>query len=666
MLCTKERGSLPINHVDAGTAHLRASGLPEGAISVYSHHIGLCDLPAELAKDERSRQDAAEGALRDYNIKLSTDAKLVELLGVHFEADPQAPLDSPRPTRKLRGFERRLLLSSLVDADHSNTAQHYSGEPECETVACRWEQRLEALDKYVQNLGVKGGMRNALRSQVYESCRSASPDQPIWACDSPVGTGKTTAVMAYLLRAAIALNLRHIFVVLPYTNIVRQSAETYRLALTLPGENPASVIAEHHHQAEFATPDLRYLTMLWDCPIIVTTVQFFETLGTHQTARLRKLHQLPGSAVFIDEAHASMPIHLWPFMWEQMKCLAREWTCRFVLGSGSLAKFWENPRILGESKTETLPSMIPDDLRMVSSGLDRQRIRYQSFQEPLNRATLCDWIERYRGARLVVLNTVQSAAVVARELQQRGTTTLHLSTALAPIHRERILKTVRGYLQHSPNLDWVLVATSCVEAGVDLSFATAFRERCRASSLVQVGGRVNRHGEQSVGLVWDFVVSDPLLTIHPDFKHGRDVVDELFRNRMWDRDVTEVMSYALEEEFKRHSKESEIDDLLKCEAIGCYPTVTKLTRIISADTKLVLIDRPLIEALRAGVSIDRHALLAKSVQLWSSKIKKLGLMEIERDSGLYAWEYEYDEHFLGIMEGILKLMQIDVDGYAIV
>jgi hypothetical protein len=87
-------------------------------------------------------------------------------------------------------------------------------------------------------------MRNELRSRVYDSCRSASPDHLIWACDSPVGSGKTTAIMAYLLQAATALNLRHIFVVLPYTNIVRQSTETYRQALTLPGENPACEYAD--------------------------------------------------------------------------------------------------------------------------------------------------------------------------------------------------------------------------------------------------------------------------------------------------------------------------------------------------------------------------------------------------------------------------------------
>ncbi|WP_425396493.1 hypothetical protein [Aeoliella sp.] len=52
--------------------------------------------------------------------------------------------------------------------------------------------------------------------------------------------------------------------------------------------------------------------------------------------------------------------------------------------------------------------------------------------------------------------------------------------------------------------DWVLVATSCVEAGVDLSFQAAFRERFAAASTLQTAGRVNRHGERGRGEVFDF------------------------------------------------------------------------------------------------------------------------------------------------------------------
>jgi CRISPR-associated endonuclease/helicase Cas3 len=667
VLRTKERGGLPINHVDAGVAHLSRSRQVEAAIAVYSHHIGLCDVPTERAKDLLARQDSASAACRDYKIKQMTDVRLPGLLSLHRGVVSGSTALLANLSRQCTGLERRLLLSCLVDADHTDTARHYGEQPDFSSVEGRWAERLAALDRYVGSLGGDSGPRDLLRSKIYAACRVANPDSFMWACDSPVGSGKTTAIMAYLLRAAVALGLRHIFVVLPYTNVVQQSVDVYRRALVLPGEDPEKVIAAHHHLAEFRSADLRFLTTLWDAPIIVTTaVQFFETLGANQTPRLRKLHQLPGSAVFIDEAHAAMPIHLWPFMWDQVKSLARDWSCRFVLGSGSLAKFWENPRILGEGKTETIPSMIPDDIRAASSIFEQSRVAYQTRPDVLNRAQLCDWIQGETGSRLVVLNTVQSAAVVASELRRRGISTLHLSTALAPVHRKAILRLVRFRLKTRPELDWVLVATSCVEAGVDLSFATAFRERCRAASLVQIGGRVNRHGERSEGRVWDFIVNDPLLPAHPDFKHSRDVVEDVFRKTMWEGDLTSLMTYALEQEFKRSSGEQKIEELFRKEGVGSYPDVARLTRLITSDTRLVVIDPGVIAAVSAGVVVDRHKLLARSVQLWSSKIKNLALKQIGHGAELYAWEYDYDPKFLGIMAGVLKMNQIDRDSYAFV
>ncbi len=664
---TSERGALPVNHVDAGVAHLSALREIEAAIAVYGHHIGLCDLSEERAKEALARQDPAQAACRDHRIKQATDASLPQLVSQHTKAVPCDPSPASQLRRGFTGMERRLLLSCLVDADHTDTARHYGDQPDLSPGKSLWKERLAALDRYVGHLGSEPGPRTTHRSQIYQACRSAAPGHLIWACDSPVGSGKTTAIMAYLLQAAISLELRHIFVVLPYTNIVQQSVDTYRKALVLPGEDPEKIVAAHHHQAEFSSADLRFLTTLWDAPIVVTTaVQFFETLGANQTIRLRKLHQLPGSAVFVDEAHTAMPIHLWPFMWDQIRSLTREWRCRFVLGSGSLAKFWENPRIFGEGKIEKLPTMIPDQIRAASTVFEQSRVVYRSRPDALTMATLCDWIQTITGPRLVVLNTVQSAAVVASELRRRGVLTLHLSTALAPIHRKIILRLIRLRLKTKPQLDWVLVATSCVEAGVDFSFGMAFRERCRTSSIVQIGGRVNRHGERPDGVVWDFIVNDPLLTLHPDFKHSRDVVEDIFRKGMWNQDLTTLMTYALEQEFKRQSGGQKIDELFQKEAVGSYPRVAELTRLINSDTRTVVIDARLIDAIRNGARIDRRELLARSVQLWFSKIGKFALVPIGNGAEIYAWGYEYDAKFLGIMAGVLKLSQMERDSYAFI
>ena len=164
------------------------------------------------------------------------------------------------------------------------------------------------------------------------------------SCDGPVGLGKTTAVTAYLMRVAAETTpqLRRLFIVAPYTNIITQTVERLRAALVLPGERPEDVVAEHHHRVDFDNIADRDLAALWRAPVVVTTaVQFFETLASNEPSRLRKLHELPGSAVFIDEAHAVLPTPLWPQNWRWLCQLAESWSCRFVFASGSQAQFWE-------------------------------------------------------------------------------------------------------------------------------------------------------------------------------------------------------------------------------------------------------------------------------------------------------------------------------------
>ena len=95
---------------------------------------------------------------------------------------------------------------------------------------------------------------------------------------------------------------------------------------------------------------------------------------------------------------------------------------------------------------------------------------------------------------------------------------LHLSTALAPIDRELVIQRVRRLLLQKNYSDWALVATSCVEAGVDFSFRTAIRESCSVASLIQTGGRVNRHGEwESCGGV-GCSVAGPAIQPKPGFR----------------------------------------------------------------------------------------------------------------------------------------------------
>jgi CRISPR-associated endonuclease/helicase Cas3 len=430
---------LPVQHTDAGTAYLlNALNLPIGAALVRSHHIGLPDFVEEENRGNLFFRDEAVLDRVDQTLARLVQAHHKALDGVH------QPITQNLQIKGTPTILFRIALSCLCDADHSDTSVHYGDQTvEEPIVELRPTERLAALDRYVSELA-GDNERSRQRSQVYLVCRNADTKSNIASCDAPVGTGKTTAVMAHLLMQAKKRQIRRIFVVLPFTNIINQSVRIYRSALVLPDENPMHVVAELHHRAEFQDIQTRQFTALWKAPIVVTTaVAFFETLAASTPAALRRLHALPGSAVFIDESHAALPTGLLPLAWKWMKEFATEWNCYWVLGSGSLNRFWRIPEF--DSATPEIPEILPDEVRNRLEAYENTRVRYEFQDTPFNTSELVNWVTSLPGPRIVILNTVQSAAVVAREVAMRfGRTSVeHLSTALTPLDREKVLHRVK-------------------------------------------------------------------------------------------------------------------------------------------------------------------------------------------------------------------------------
>ncbi len=161
----------------------------------------------------------------------------------------------------------RLLFSCLTHADHGDAARASGGERQrMSSPKLRASERLLALKKYVDGLKSQNDEteRNRLRSSFFSACADIWQDNSISICDAPVGTGKTTAVMARLLATAERHKLRRVFVILPFTNIISQSVSVYRRSLTLTGESSNDVVAEIHHRADFEDVESRKLTALWD------------------------------------------------------------------------------------------------------------------------------------------------------------------------------------------------------------------------------------------------------------------------------------------------------------------------------------------------------------------------------------------------------------------
>lgn len=648
VLCeqSRRRRHLPVDHTDAGSAALQKMGSGCAAMLVYSHHQGLPDLSTEFAARGCSifRNGNAE-------VRTETDAALPALLRQHEALFPR------KPNKEVQAYDGdpavflRMALSCLVDADHGDTAAAF-GQTEKAMPELRPQERLAALDHYVSKLG-ETDERSSLRRELYQSCRSAEAHSGFSVCGSPVGSGKTTAVMAHLLEQACKRNARRIFVVLPYTSIIRQSVDIYRKALVLPGETPEDVVAELHSRADFEDIETRYLTALWRAPIVVTTaVAFFETLSSHNPAALRRLHELPGSLIFVDEAHSALPLRLLPLAWHWMNVLSDEWSCYWVLASGSLVRYWELQPLSGLSMPQPeIAELVRPDLQRELSRYESSRITFRWREKPIGRKELPKWVQEAPGPRLLILNTVQSAAVIAADMAAKfGQTHVeHLSTALTPEDRGNTIDRIRRRLADPDDADWTLVATSCVEAGVDFSFRTGFREISSLLSLLQAAGRVNRHGRNTEAVMWSFSLQDDsMLPKNPALDVSAAVLRSYFQKRL---PITpELSTRSMQDELVRDdSCMSAICDFAELEAAQQFRTLAQKFRVIDQKTVLAVPDDSMASAIAEGRAswqeLQRHA-----VSVRKEKIVLWHLREIA--DGIYQWTLGYDS-FLGYMHGVL-------------
>jgi CRISPR-associated endonuclease/helicase Cas3 len=255
---------------------------------------------------------------------------------------------------------------------------------------------------------------------------------------------------------------------------------------------------------------------------------------------------------------------------------------------------------------------------------------------------------------LLVVNTVQNAGVIAKHLSEvwRNSSVEHVSTALTPEHRETTYERVRRRLADPGDTNWTLVATSCVEAGVDFDFASGLRERASLMSLLQLSGRVNRHGRRGQAAVIDFTLAPhALFNKHPAFEQSALVLGELFtEGRVSAGNCLE----AMKRELNRSDLKPFLEQLRIQENGGNFPAVEELFRVISANTVTAVVNRDLIERLQNYEPVSFRDLQRGSVQLWLGKEREFKLEEFPLLPGIYRWNLDYDE-FLGVMKGILKL-----------
>ena len=414
-------------------------------------------------------------------------------------------------------FFTRMLYSCLVDADYLDTEAFYSnleneasergGYPDLNALQHNFNQFINAFRRRIAQASeqTEAEKRNAalnrLRSEILDhAVEQAAQPQGLFTLTVPTGGGKTFTSMAFALEHAKQHGMRRVIYVIPFTSIIEQNAAEFRKVF---GELGEQSVLEHHStfddgklQNEATKDKLRLASENWDAPIVVTTaVQFFESLFADRSSRCRKLHNIAGSVIILDEAQM-LPLNLLLPIMQAIKELAQNYRCSVVMctatqpavqAENGFYRGFENVREIAPK-----PTALFDKLR-------RTTVQHIGTQTD---ADLFAKLGEHPQMLVIVNNRRHARSLYDQAKHLDGT--FHLTTLMCAKHRSQKLDEIRGRLKNGEPCR--VIATSLIEAGVDVDFPLVMRAEAGLDSVAQAAGRCNREGKRPPenSFVWIF------------------------------------------------------------------------------------------------------------------------------------------------------------------
>lgn len=498
-----------VDHASPGAAlvystYRKRPGVMLAASVIASHHssLSLCDAQTmrRICQGSGIRQDS-EG----YEFSLFGPSEIQRAASYWLKHFP-TPVLKPEPpdfsTQEDDHLSKmlflRFLYSALVDADYSSSAEHfepdyltrYSGP--CLDIGDA-QARLDALQAQKRVGSTASDALNRLRDRLFDDCRAAAKQPPgLFTLTAPTGLGKTLSLLSFALEHCKQHGQRRVIVVVPFLSVIEQNVKDYRQVI------PA--LLEIHSNAE---DTVRELSQRWDTPCIVTTnVGLLQPLFSNLPGACRHLHQLANSVIVFDEAQSLSP-HLLDATLRTVKLLCTQYGCSVVFSTATQPDFDKRPGLTWRPREIARD---PDAL-----FLSTRRVTYDwriDYPTPLEQIAR-EIAEAPQAC--VIVNLRAHARKLYRLTAERcgEADTFFLTSDLCPAHRLAMLETVRERLADGQPCR--LIATQCIEAGVDLDFPLLYRALAPLEAIIQAAGRCNRNGDTPSGRVVVFVPDEDRL-----------------------------------------------------------------------------------------------------------------------------------------------------------
>ncbi|MEG2274124.1 MAG: CRISPR-associated helicase Cas3', partial [Clostridia bacterium] len=455
------------------------------AYCIAGHHRGLPDGGSLVSSDDATLYARLKSKFPEIDFsKEKLNIKNIEELKI-----AGAPKNKAEFFNFL-SFKTRFMFSCLVDADYLDT-EKFCAEKERKKQFDSLDVLLDKINEKYEKFENSSKINFARENLKNIALKSLSGNQKISFLDLPTGSGKTLLSMKIALEKAIKEGKKRIIYVIPYTSITSQNAKVFK---DIFGENN---VLEHHSNYEFQDTEndeiLKESSENWDAPIIMTTnVQFFESIYSNRSSRMRKLHNMANAIICFDEAH-TIPLKLFDACIEAILYIAENCNSDIILMSATMVDYKKL-----NARFDTANELVVD------------KSLYSEFAR-CDVVNLCDksedeMIENLRKDRsnLIVVNTKNTAKKLFEKINAQNK--VLLTTNLTLYDRQCIIEKIEKALKQKEAI--VVVSTSLIEAGVDLDFDCVYREINGVDSIVQCMGRCNREGKKEDCHTYIFVTDD--------------------------------------------------------------------------------------------------------------------------------------------------------------
>jgi CRISPR-associated endonuclease/helicase Cas3 len=535
------------------------------AIVLLSHHnpAGLIDFVDMLGEKERFANRISKNHLETFIEEVKDKKKISEKNFI--KALKEIGAISKSIKNLCLGNDERLiqhsilakfLYSCLIDADRTDSADFenpHNKKSRNIRNKTNWKLLHQTFeDNYQKEFGndKTEDPIKLVRGQISEACFNKAQCEPgIYRLPVPTGGGKTLSSLRFASRHAALRDgtdhpVEHIIYILPYTSILIQNADEARKFL---GQDN---VLEHHSNLLSSQITRKQLLFSenWDAPVIFTTsVQFMNAFFSNSKEAQRRMHQLASSVIIFDEVQAlpTKAIHLFN---NAVNFLTRHTHSTALMCTAT------QPLLDEVSKDYGCLRFMPED--NLTEGIDfgklsaRTRlIDKRKFKVPYTYVELCKEIAiplKMKQHVLMVVNTKIQAQNLydAAKAMFHNVEIVHLSNSQCPSHVRKMISTLDLENRRINNGKTLLcIATSLVEAGVDLDFDLVVRDFGSFISIVQAAGRGNRHGKRGLADMWIVNLEAP--TRRPGLKEEMTASDRVLREmmRMGIFDGTMVLNY---------------------------------------------------------------------------------------------------------------------------